>query len=114
MLNTVNFKRNDTHIILDGKHPIDKNDPQSAASAIELALPTGFSEKAKACWKYFDDTAFLFEYKGKLVVTDESLWLTAYGNGTLESPLGFPRFTCDSWEELEKVLELTYDDERRN
>ncbi len=113
MMNTVKFARSDTHIILNGKKPIDKRNPQSAALAIELALPTGFSKKAKACWNEFNDTAFLFEYKGKLVVTDESLCLTAYGDGTSEAPLGFPRFICNSWEELESVLELVYE-ERRN
>ena len=44
------------------------------------------------------------------MVTDESLYLTAHGDGTAEAPLGSPRWECDSWEELETVLEQTYDD----
>lgn len=104
------FLRNDTHITFCGEKPVDRRDPESAASAIELALPTGFSDKAKACWEYFDGTAFLYEYKDQLVVTDESLELTEFGDGTPEAPFGFPRWVCDSWEELEKALEATYDD----
>ena len=55
------FERPDTHITFCGERPVDKNDPAGAASAIELTLPTGFSEKAHACWDYFDGTAFLYE-----------------------------------------------------
>ena len=104
------FMRDDTRITFCGEKPIDRRDPESAASAIELALPAGFSDKAKACWDYFDGTAFLYEYKDQLVVTDESLELTDFGDGTPESPIGFPRWVCDSWEELEQALEQTYDD----
>ena len=94
--------------VLYGLEPIDRNDPTAASTAVELSLPTGFSYRAQACWDYYDGTAFLFEYKGKLVVTDESLWLTAAGDGTPGSPLGFPRWVCDSWEELEDALEENY------
>ena len=104
------FLREDTHIIFDEDKPFDRHNPESAATAIELALPTGFSDKAKACWNYFDGTAFLYEYKGQLVATDESRELTCAGDGTLESPLGGPRWVCNSWEELERGLELTYDE----
>ena len=104
------FERPDTYITFCGERPVDKNDPAGAASAIELTLPTGFSEKAHARWDYFDGTAFLYEYKGRLVVTDESLYLTTHGDGTHEAPFGFPRWECDTWEELEEALELTYDD----
>lgn len=95
--------------VLCGLNPIDRNDHFSENKAIELALPYNFSEKAKACWDYLDGTAYIFEYKNRLVVTDESLDLTEYGDGkTL--PLGCPRWICDSWEELERILELSYDD----
>ena len=104
------FMRNDTQITFCGEKPIDRNDPKGAETAIELTLPAGFSDKAQTCWDYFDGTAFLYEYKGHLVVTDESLYLTAHGDGTAEAPLGSPRWECDSWEELETVLEQTYDD----
>ena len=104
------FLRDDIQETYCGEDPIDMNDPEGAATAIELTLPTGFSEKAQACWDYFDGTAFLYEYKGRLVVTDESLYLTAHGNGTVEAPLGFPRWECGSWEELERILEATYDE----
>ena len=104
------YLREDTHITFCGEKPIDKNDPEGAASAIELTLPEGFSKKAWDCWDYFDGCAFLFEYKDRLVVTDESLYLTAHGDGTPEAPLGFPRWECDTWEELEQALEETYDE----
>ena len=96
--------------ILKGIHPVDMNDRMSEGTAVELDLPDNFSDKAKACWDYFDGTAFAFEYKGRLVVTDESLYLTAHGDGSHEAPFGFPRWEVDSWEELEQALEATYDD----
>ena len=104
------FARDDVQTTYCGEDPIDRNDPDSAKTAIELTLPTGFSEKAWACWDYFDGTAFLYEYKGRLVVTDESLYLTAHGDGTMDAPLGFPRWECGSWEDLERILEQTYDE----
>ena len=108
--NTMKFLRADNQITFCGEHPIDRNNPEQAATAIELTLPTGLSEKAWKCWDYFDGTAFAYEYQGKLVVTDESLELTEFGDGSHEAPFGAPRWVCDSWEELETALEATYDD----
>ena len=104
------FLRTDNHITFCGEHPIDRNNPEQAATAIELTLPTGLSAKAWKCWDYFDGTAFAYEYQGRLVVTDEALELTEYGDGSHEAPFGAPRWVCDSWEELEQILEETYDD----
>ncbi|MBP3802549.1 MAG: hypothetical protein J6I76_01440 [Oribacterium sp.] len=104
------FLRSDNHITSCGERPVDMNDRESEGTAIELSLPTSLSEKAKACWDYFDGTAFAFEYKGRLVVTDEGLYLTEHGDGSHEAPFGFPRWVVDSWEELEKILEETYDE----
>ena len=73
-------------------------------------LPTGFSGKAKACWQYFSGAAYLFEYKGRLVMTDESLELTEYGDGSHEAPFGAPRGEFDTWEEVEEWLEAVFDD----
>jgi hypothetical protein len=66
------YARRDARIYTD-LEPIDMNDPESAATAIEYGLPESFSGKAKACWQYFSGAAYLFEYKGQLVMTDESL-----------------------------------------
>lgn len=104
------FLREDNQVTYCGEDPIDRNDPEGAKDAVEMTLPTGFSEKAWACWDYFEGTAFLYEYKDRLVVTDESLYLTAHGDGTHDAPLGFLRWECDSWEELERILEQTYDE----
>lgn len=101
---------NEHTYIMYGLKPIDKNDRKSENTAVELAIPDNFSEKAKTCWRYFDGSAFIFEYKKRLVITDEGLYLTEHGDGTPGNPLGFPRWICDSWEELEKILEETYDD----
>lgn len=106
------FWRQDTHIISSRK-PIDLNDPQNEGTAVELALPDGFSDKAKACWEYFEGAAFIFEYKNRLVIPDESLYLTLHGDGGT-IPYGAPRWECDSWEELEKNLEMTYNDLAEN
>ena len=104
------FLRADNQITFCGERPIDRQNPEQAATAIELTLPTGLSEKAWKCWDYFDGAAFAYEYQGKLVVTDESLELTEFGDGSHEAPFGAPRWVCDSWEELEAALEATYDD----
>ena len=102
------FARPDSWV-LHGLVPEDPNDPTAASSALELSLPLTFSAKARAAWRYFDGTAFLFEYKDQLVVTDESLWLTAAGTGEPGSPMGFPRWVGDSWEDLESWLESVSD-----
>ena len=102
------FLNEHTHI-LHGLKPVDKNDPENQCTAVELALPDNFSEKAKACWHYFRGSAYIFEYGKCLVVTDESLMLTSHGDGRNE-PVGFPRWVCDSWKELENILEDTYDE----
>ena len=95
--------------ILKGIHPVDMNDRMSEGTAVELDLPDNFSDKAKACWDYFEGAAFIFEYDGKLTVTDEGLNLTAHGDGIHEA-FGAPRWVCDSWEELEQILEETCDE----
>ena len=73
-------------------------------------MPSGFSDKAKSCWEYFIGSAFIFEYKDRLVVTDEGLYLSSHGDGSHDAPIGGPRWECDSWDELEQILENTYDD----
>ncbi len=98
------FLRPDTHMIV-GYRPTDMNDHEKERSAVELALPTSFSDKAKACWEYFRDAAAIFEYDERLIVTDESYLLSETDN-----PCGGPRWICDSWEELESILEEVYDD----
>ncbi|MEE3405318.1 MAG: hypothetical protein VZR73_14670 [Acutalibacteraceae bacterium] len=95
--------------ILKGIHPVDMNDRMSEGTAVELDLPDNFSDKAKACWNYFEGAAFIFEYDGKLTVTDEGLNLTAHGDGIHEA-FGAPRWVCDSWEELQQILEEVYDE----
>ncbi|MDE6833639.1 MAG: hypothetical protein K2J39_05260 [Ruminococcus sp.] len=87
--------------ILHALKPVDKNDRKNENTAVELTIPDNFSEKAKLCWRYFEGSAFIFEYKERLVITDEALNLTEHGDGTTGSPLGSPRWACDSWEELE-------------
>lgn len=83
---------------------IDRNDPQAEQTAIEIRFPDTFCERAWKVIRYFDGTMFLYVYKGKFVVTDESLYLTDHGDGSYEAPLGGPRWTGDSLEELEAWL----------
>ena len=103
------YARKDARIYTD-LEPIDMNDPEGAATAIEYGLPESFSGKAKACWQYFSGAAYLFEYKGQLVMTDESLYLTEHGDGSHEAPFGAPRGTFDTWEEVEAFLEQVFDE----
>ena len=99
-----------THPTFCGEYPIDRNDPHGADNAIEVALPTPFSKKAVACWDYLDGAAFLYLYKGKVVVTDESLYLTPHGDGTHNAPFGAPRWVGEGWEALETWLEESWDE----
>ena len=48
--------------ILKGIRPVDMNNRMSEGTAVELDLPDNFSDKAKACWDYFEGAAFIFEY----------------------------------------------------
>lgn len=104
------FIRPDNRITYYGEDPIDRNDPKDARRALGLTLPEGFSKEAKACWEYFDGAAYLFGYKGVLVVTDEAMELTEAGDGSRENPYGGPRWTNNSWEELEQTLETIYEE----
>jgi hypothetical protein len=87
------------------ERPVDRNDPEAAATAVALAFPHELSDNAWRMLNYLDGTAFLFAYKGQLVVTDESLDLTECGDGTPESPFGGPRWVGDSFQQLEAWLE---------
>lgn len=86
---------------------IDKQnlDGVYGATAEAIEWPEGLSEKAQRALNYLDDTAYLFRYLGKYIITDESLWLTEYGDGTMDNPFGCPRTTLDSLEEIEPWLE---------
>lgn len=91
---------------------IDKQnlDGVYGATAVALDWPEDLSEKAREALDYLDDTAYLFHYLGKYIVTDESLRLTEYGDGTMDSPFGCPRADFDTLEEIEPWLEIVADD----
>ena len=91
-------------------YPIDKNDPFSASSAVFIEWPESFSAKANETIRYFDDSAFLFRYKGQLIITDESLWLTDFGDGSIGSPIGGPRAVLDTMDQVEDWLEAVHSD----
>ena len=91
---------------------IDKQNLDGAygATAVALDWPLNLSEKAQKTLGYLDGAAFLFHYLGRYVITDESLWLTEFGDGTMESPYGFPRADFDTWEEIDPWLASQADD----
>ncbi len=89
---------------------VDRNDPEAAETAISLQFPDTFSARAFKVIRYMEGTMFLFSYKGKFVVTDESLELTESGNGADDAPYGCPHWVGDSLEELEWWLETLADD----
>lgn len=91
-------------------HGIDRSDPEAAVTAIEIQFPSTFSDKAWRVIRYFAGAMYLYSYKGKFVVTDESLELTEYGDGTHEAPYGGPRWVGKSLEELERWLESVAND----
>jgi len=83
---------------------IDRNDPVAAATAVELHFPDTFSIRAWRVIDYFEGTMFLYAYKGQFVVTDESLELTEYGDGSPGSPYGAPRWVGETLDDLEQWL----------
>lgn len=97
---------------------IDKNnlDGQYGATAVEIPWPKGLSEKARKTLAYFDVgderwcAAYLFFYRGKYIITDESGWLTDFGTGKMDDPIGFPRNEFDRISEIEPWLETTWGD----
>lgn len=89
---------------------IDRNDPEADVTAVELQFPKTFSARAWRVIHYMEGAMYLYSYKGKFVVTDESLELTESGNGTYEAPYGGPRWVGKSLEELEWWLESIADD----
>lgn len=94
---------------------IDKNDPAQQHTAIEYKFPPEFSPRAKMALDYFEtgtkySTALLFSYKGRFIVTDESRWLTAHGDGKPGCPFGCPRWEGGSIEDLEEWLETIADE----
>lgn len=91
---------------------IDKQnlDGVYGATAVALDWPENLSEKAKKALDYLDDTAYLFHYLGKYIITDENLWLTEFGNGTTDSPFGFPRIQLSRLEEVGPWLESVADE----
>ena len=89
---------------------VDLNDPDAAITAVELRFPDTFSARARRVIRYMEGAMFLYSYKGKFVVTDESLCLSIYGNGTREAPFAGPRWVGGSLERLEQWLESIADD----
>ncbi len=85
--------------------PVDMNDRLGALTAVELKYPETFSAKAWRVIRYMEGAMYLYFYKGKYVATDESLWLTDYGEPGQGGPIGGPRWTGDSLEEFEQWLE---------
>lgn len=85
---------------------VDRIDPDAAATAIELQFPETFSHKAWRVIRYFAGAMYLFSYKGQFVVTDESLELTVHDG----EPVGGPRWTGKSMDDLEHWLELIADE----
>lgn len=83
---------------------VDRNDPDAAVTAIEIRFPETFCERAWKVIRCLDDTIFLYAYKGRFVVTDESLYLTDHGNGSPTAPFGGPRWAGDSLDALEQWL----------
>ena len=81
--------------------PVDRNDPEAAGTALPLYFPPELSQDAWRVLDYLDDTAWLFAYKGKLVVTDESLELSVLAD---QRCCGGPRWTGDSFAELDAWL----------
>lgn len=100
------------HAMIPAANPfpaIDRNDPEKAKTAVMLEWPETFSDRAKMVIKYFDGTMFPYSYNNHIVLTDESLELTAFGDGSPEAPFGFPRYEDNTLEGVEAWLEEVAD-----
>lgn len=73
-------------------------------TTFELSLPRNMRPMAKAAFYALDGEGCLFEHKGRLVMTDESLCLEEEGDGSHEHPFGCPRWVGDSFSEMEDWL----------
>ena len=104
------FYREDL-MILPTTAVYDHNDQKNAWKAIQYSAPEYFSEMAKDCLEYFEGSLYIFEYKGQLHITDESMELTDFASpdGKYEC-WGGPRLICDSWDELQDWLETVWED----
>ena len=91
--------------ISNPKAGIDLNNPEKAKTAVELEWPETFSTRAKMVIRYLGNTAFLFSYDNSIVMTDETLALDNFGDGTPESPFRFPRYVDNTLEGVEAWLE---------
>lgn len=89
----------------DEELPDDPLDPEAAKTAEPIELRSEvFSGEAKEALAYLEGAAYLYRYKGRYVLTDESLQLTDT-DGSNGMPMGGPRWTGDSLEELNNWLE---------
>lgn len=84
--------------------PIDRNHPEDSELAVDVSWPTGLTERGKRVIKYFENSAFLYYYKGNFVITDESGDLTDSGDGEA-SPLGGPRMTSPNYSDVKLWIE---------
>lgn len=92
-------------------HPVDMND--RAAEKTARLIPWQYAgiknPDALKALEYFESTAWLFRYKGRLVMTDESLYLTDAGDGRT-TPIGGPRYTANTRKEIETWLADVWQD----
>lgn len=70
---------------------IDKQNLDGAygATAVALDWPEDLSEKAKEALEYFDDTAYLFHYLGKYIITERKPLAYGFWNRHHGQPLRF-------------------------
>lgn len=90
--------------------PNDAENSNDSEAAEEVAWPEGMSQRAMMVLEYFEGTMYLFRYKGKYVITDESGALEESGDGSTGKPIEGPRAIFDSTEEIEPWLESIADE----
>ena len=85
--------------------PIDRNHIEDSRMAEAISWPADLSDKARKVIAYFDDSAYLYKYKGNYVITDESGDLD-YADG----PFGGPRLITPRYEDIKTWLEEVADE----
>lgn len=85
------------------RFPYDPKDPAAEGSAVAIQWPKDLPIRAQMVIEYFQNAMYLFRYKGKYVLTDESGCLTNYSEGE------GPRAVLDSMTEVADWLTDTAD-----
>lgn len=100
----------------DDIRPIDRNSNDSAygMTAVPVEWPDDLTRSQEMARAYWEDEAAVFKYMGRYVITDDSGYLTEWGDGTEGKPFGGPMAVLDTEEDVRDWLDDTYREARED